>query len=871
MKKGTPPLWARKFLQWFADPNYYEELQGDLEENYFRDIKSLGTLKARWNYIFETFKLFRPSVWNHSFFTSQNSNYMFRNYAKVTWRNLRKQKIFSFINLFGLAVSLSVCLLIISIIVDQLSFDKFHKKYANIHRIITYNNDLRYGWDEYLATTSLPLYENLKNNPVVGDIVRIKRNFWGDVETGKKTIPLSGHMADKDFFKIFSFELISGNPENALAAPFSVVLSESSKYKLFGDSKALGETIKVGRYGDYIVTGIMKDPPRTSHMQFDMIGSFASLEGLKDSGIYAGNDNWLNYTEYYIYITIPDKSETETLQNLLHRFGEVESKKINNRILDFELQSLAAITPGRDLANQIGPNFGIAPLRSLMILALLILSLACFNYVNLTLAKSLKRFKEVGIRKVMGSQKRQLVIQFVFESVCLSLIAIIPAFVLMVALKPQFFSMEPSSKARFLTFEFTPEIILAILGFTILTGLLAGIIPALILAGVKASAGLKDKTVKIFTGISLRKGLVVAQFGIAIFFIILTNLAYKYYNFQLDFDLGYAYDEIYNIELQGTDHEIFRAEFSQIPEVESISFSNYLLSTSTKNSNLIITENRQDTIRSVNMAIDENFLSNHNFAIIAGNDFNDFTLGNENRIIVNEKMVLAIGKANNADVVGLSVWLEGKEVSIAGVVKNFYHNRSSQPIEPFFFKYNPDNVHFANLKLRSKNLPATISKMETAWKRIDREVHSYKGEFYSRQIEASLSELKAMIKLIGFSALLTICISLLGILGMIIYTCETRVKEIGIRKVLGASISTVVYTLSKGYITILSVASIISLLLVYFLYSKIISPELNTKPDFTFLDYFGGVLAVSGIGLLIVIFNGYLTALRNPVISLKEE
>jgi hypothetical protein len=271
------------------------------------------------------------------------------------------------------------------------------------------------------------------------------------------------------------------------------------------------------------------------------------------------------------------------------------------------------------------------------------------------------------------------------------------------------------------------------------------------------------------------------------------------------------------------------------------------------------------------MAIDENFLSNHDFVIIAGNDFNDFTLGKENRIVINEKMVLALGKANNADVVGLSVWLEGKEVSIAGVVKDFYHNRSSQPIEPFFFKYNPDNVHFANLKLRSKNLPATISKMETAWKRIDREVHSYKGEFYSRQIEASLSELKAMIKLIGFSALLTICISLLGILGMIIYTCETRVKEIGIRKVLGASISTIVYTLSKGYITILSVASIISLLLVYFLYSKIISPELNTKPDFTFLDYFGGVLAVSGIGLLIVIFNGYLTALRNPVISLKEE
>jgi len=397
------------------------------------------------------------------------------------------------------------------------------------------------------------------------------------------------------------------------------------------------------------------------------------------------------------------------------------------------------------------------------------------------------------------------------------------------------------------------------------------LIPAIIISRTKSGFALKDNNFRLFTWIPFRKGLTAIQFLIAIFFLVFTILVTKYYRQQLTYDLGFAHNHIFNIELKGLDHDVFQAQFGKIPSVSAISFSSYILSTDTKNSDYLITPDRQDTILAVNLRVDENYIRIHQFTLLAGNSFDQFETGNENRIIINEKMVRRLGLNNTNEAIGKTLLFGGEEKIIAGVVKDFYHNKASQPIEPFFFQYAPEGTHYANLLVEGGTLQEDYAKFKSAWNTADNGVHEFNGRFYDDQIEASFGEIRDIIKTFGFSSTLTILIALLGILGIVVFTTRSKIKEVGIRKVLGSSVGNLIYRLSKGYIYLMGITSLFAMGAVYLLYTIVIEPNLVNRPDFTFWDYLKGVLMVIGLGLLIVVVNTFKIANTNPAETLKEE
>ncbi len=805
---------------------------------------------------------------------------MIGSHIKTSMRNIRRNKLFSTINIVGLAIGMSVGLLLIAFAHDLLSYDKFNEKGSRIYRINSYAK-FKLGYRDKFATTSIKI-DQLIRESVAGfeEIAMIRDEFSGDVTVGDNVIPFTGMYAEPSTLRIFTFPLLQGDPRKALSQPYSIVLTERSAKKLFGSENAFGKTIRMNNQ-EYLVTGILKDIPFFSHIQFESLVSLSSIQPkiLKDQALL----KWENvYQRNYLYLLLAGSSNIADIQDQLDAICARENRRDDEAEIHLKLTPVYDIIRGEDLRNSIGPVMPSIVLWIISGLALIVILSACFNYTNLSIARSMRRYKEVGLRKVIGAGKRHVRQQFLAESVIVSLISLVIAFGIFIVFRPQFMSIAPEL-VKIVKLEITMPMALMFMAFSVGVGVLAGILPAMFFAKVSAINALKDvSNVKVFRGMNFRRALVVVQYTLTLIFITGTFIGYIQYKKILTFDLGFNTENILNIELQKNGSEILINKLNEIPEVVGVSQSRLLTSVGNVMGGFVKYKSLRDSTLVFTNIVDENYIPLHDYKLAAGQNFitRPVTKDATSELIVNEKTVRQLNIANGdpQKAIGVEVLLNNKKLTIVGVIKDFHYAKLDEEILPVVFMYlTPDSFltrdgrdGLVNVRVDTSDPLETMAKIEAAWKSVD-PIHPFKAEFYSDSIADAYKELSAMLKVIGFLSFLAISIASLGLLGMVVYTTQTRLKEISIRKVLGASSGNLVFLLGRSFVVMLAISAAIALPVTYLFFERFVLINFPFHDPIGIAELFGGLIAVLAIAFIMIGSQTIKAAQSNPSEVLKSE
>jgi putative ABC transport system permease protein len=869
----TPPRWAERFLEWYCRPEVLEDLQGDLNEYFIRHCKSKSVRQAKLIYILDVLKFLRPYTLRKPEFLNLLIHWiMIGSYVKTSGRSIVRNKLFSAINIIGLAISMSVGLLMIAFLNDLLSYDDIHKNKDRIYRVINDYQGSRQGTPQHLASTSLKAGRLIKESVTgIEEVTMMRRGFGGDARVGNKTVPLEGLYAEDNFFNVFSFKMLAGDTRTALKEPFSIVLTEKSAKKLFGDEDALGQSIKFHASddtSDYVVTGIIEDIPKFSHLQFEGLMSHATYETQeKDAENFM---LWRNMWSDYIYLLLPENADIKAIQSHLDKISADQNKTADEDVtITMHLQPLKEIALGPDLSNQVGPTMMVDVVYIVAGLAFIVILSAGFNYTNLSIARSLRRSREVGIRKVIGALKSHVLGQFIAEAIMISLLALIFSIFLFLFIRPQFFEISPVL-GQIVTLDLSPKLLGIFVIFAVMVGVGAGFLPALFFSRINAIQVLKDVTsMRVFRNVNMRKALIVVQYTFSLIFITATIIGYRQYKHALSFDLGFTTANVVNIQLQGNKAELLEKPLREFPEIEAISRSLMITSVGTEYGSQM--KYKTDSVNINFNIVNEHYLPLHDHKLIAGRNFTPQASNSAvGQIVVNEKAVKELNIKDAASAVGETVEVDDEDFQIVGVMKDFHYGKIDSEIRPVVYQYSDKQAGYLNLKITSTDWPATLGRIESAWKKID-EVHPLKATFYDDQIEEAYNEFSAMIKIIGFMAFLAISIASLGLLGMVVFTTETRLKEISIRKVLGASEGNLIFILSRGFFVLLLIAAFIALPLTYLFFEKVVLAEIVYHAPIGFGELFISVIVVMGIALIMIGSQTLKVARSNPAEVLKTE
>ncbi len=874
-KKYAPPEWATQLLRWYCKPSLLEDLEGDLNEYFQRNIKSNGVRKANLIYIIDVFKFFRLyTIRKPEFITLLMNFIMIGSYIKTSGRSMVRNKLFSFINIVGLAVSMSVGLVLIGVLTDVLSYDKFHKNHQRISRVIARYEYLGEKGNNFMATTSMKSARLIKENfSGVEDVAILRSSLQGDLQIGERIIPLSGFWANPALFKVFSFEMIKGNQVTALQQPFSLVLTETSAKKLFGDQDALGKTVVLNKDRSYTITGIIKDIPFFSHIKFEMLGSLGTLEIIEKEDWR--KDSWDDVWRTWAYVLLLEGADTKLIKTNLDNLSKKEDPSVKNTHIELALQPMDNIMFGDSIGNEIGPVLGSTLLWVFGGLAFIVILSACLNYTNLSIARALRRTREVGVRKVIGAMRNNVVMQFMVEAVIISLCSLAIAIVGFFLIRPHFLSIEPEIQKMF-TLQLSPLMLICFFLFAILVGVSAGMFPSLFFAKVQAIQVLKNTASfggsKKITG---RKVLMVIQYCISIILVCASIGVYRQYQHYVNFDLGFNTENILNISLQGNQADILRKELSELPEVKAVSQSMMVTSVGSYwGTNMKYHGSPNDSSGVGFNSIDENYMPLLGHKLIAGRNFEakaDST--KESEVIVNQQVLkrFNIGNQDPEKALGDVIRIDGKDLTIIGVMKDFQYGRANNQVsKEIVFRYSKKDSRLMNVKIQSSDLIATHAKIESIWKKID-PVHRFEARFYNEQIQEAFAGLSATVKLAGFLAFLAICIASLGLLGMVVFTTEIRLKEISIRKVMGASEGKLLYLLGKGFVFLLLIAAAISMPIVILFFEKVVFPNTANHAPLNIFEMLLGVLAILILALIMIGSQTLKAAKSNPAEVLKNE
>lgn len=872
-----PPRWAVSLLNWYCKPSLIEDLEGDLHEYFVRNVSKRGPAMAKLIYVIDVIKFFRPyTIRKPQFLQTLIHWIMLGSYIKTSGRNIVRNKLASFINIFGLSVSMAVGLLMIAMLYDLNKYDKFNEHHDRIYRVSSNFQYLEHRSREPFATTSLRAANAIKEKiPGVEATAVFHSRFGADYTFNERTVPLSGFWANEAVFDVFSFNLKEGNPQTALKEPFSIVLTETSAAKIFGDEPPLGRQVIMNNDRAYTVTGITKDLPRFSHIKFDLLTSLSTREIVSED--FKDEGAWDNMWSTWVYLLLQPDTDHELLQQNLNTLCEHENKTVDDMVISLATYPMVDIVSGEDQSNQIGPTIGNTVIRIFSGLAVVVILSACFNYTNLSIARTLRRSKEVGIRKTIGALRSHVILQFIVESVVVSLLALVIAFGLFLFLRSHYISLENSFR-EMLVMDLAPALIGWFIAFAIIVGVLAGAFPALFFSRLNAIQVLKNMSaVPRLKGLTIRKALIVFQYTISIIAITMTTIMYKQYKHYVAFDLGFSTENIVNIRLHGNKAELLQKEFSELAEVQEISKSSIVQSVgnhwgmNVKNPSLPL-----DSGTAFYNVIDESYIPIHNFKLIAGRNFQPALADSaiEKEVIINEHLLkrFNFGEQDPEKAIGETILVDRKPMTIVGVVKNFSYSKAdnARNSKEVMFRYVPSDFRYLNLKIQTNDWIDTYARMEAIWKKFDN-VHPFEAKLYNDEIEESFAGLKAAMKVGGFLAFLVIAIASIGLLGMVIFTTETRLKEISIRKVLGASEKGLLFLLSRGFLALLMIAALIAVPITYLFCTQIMMREVGNAAPITMLELFAGVLVVVGIAVLMITSHTLKVSRTNPAEVLKSE
>lgn len=875
-KRTGPPRWMDRIVEFYCRPSLLEDLQGDLHEYYNRNL-SKGRFKANVIFFIDVLKFCRlytirkPKILERMTFFN-----LLGNYFKTSVRSLARNRLFSSINVIGLAIAMSIGILMITYISELLRYDTFHTKADRVFRVIsTYQGT--YSEDPLdLASTSVFIGKKLQEDyPGLEKVLLLRRNFRQDLKKGENVISVRGLYSGAAFFDVFSFELISGDPATALLEPNTIVLTEKTAKKLFDDLDPVGQVVEAGD-NQFTITGVMKDVPSNSHMEFEVLASFQTIENRSrqdaDTRFFDWDRIWVNH----VYVLLEEGKSPATIDGYLKEVSALENSKTDSYQIDLELENLLEIAPGRDLSNQIGPNLSWKLIYQLAGLTLIIIISACFNYTNLSIARSLRRAKEVGVRKIVGASKAQVFSQFTFEAVIISVIALFIAFGLYLLIKGEFVRTIIDREGVDMSFSLIHLVYLAL--FAILIGLVAGTLPSLFLSKLKAISVLSDVSkVRLFKGLTLRKILIVVQFSLSMALIIGATISYSQYRFSLNFDLGFSTENILNLSLnESVDSKLLANELSQLSEISKISRSGMALSTGEIWGDEVKYQDPMDSVDIYINYIDKQYMDVHGFELLAGSAFpHDLEEGDPKFIVIDERLRQRLGIATPADAIGEVLSLSRRSgdipVEIVAVVGNYQYTNIIDEMEPSaFLQGGGEDFQFLNLVVKTDDMVGFMGKLENIWSQFD-EVHPFRAKFFDQQIEDSYADSKAIFRIFTFLAFLAISISSMGLLGMAVFTAETRLKEISVRKVLGATEKNLVLLLSRSFIVMLGISALVAIPFANYFFESLVLEDFANRITIGPLELLSGVVLIFVIGIATIAWQAAKAARANPADLLRAE
>ncbi|AYB33708.1 ABC transporter permease [Chryseolinea soli] len=872
--KPHPPRWAEKFVKWYCAPHLADEILGDMQEEFDHNVKFFGERRARREYVRNVIGFFKPFAIKRKTETQgwpTGGSQMRSHYFTVAFRNLSRQKTFSIINIAGLSLGLACCMLIALYTKDETSYDKFHQRIDQIYQL-TCTRIEKNKKDEKFASAAMVQGPAFKQEiSEIEDFVRVKP-AQVTIMNGTEILTENVQWVDEKFFTIFSFRLISGNPEKVLSDIHSLVLTETAALKYFGTTDAIGQRLSIqidGRFEPFQVSGISKDPPQNSTLKFTMLLPFNYLAEIHpDKGWH-----WVSFPTYFVLgpqadpVAVIAKMRAVYQTQAKMEIDEMKRQGYDNKTL-WGLQPFAHMHLNTEYQ---GTPESSDPIYSYILsgIAVFILLIACINFINLAIAQSLRRSREIGIRKVIGGLRVQLIRQFLSESFALCFIAFVIALAIALLVLPVF--NELSNKQLSLTYLLDLNLVTGGIGLYVIIGLATGFYPALVLSGFNPAKALYNRVQ--YSGKNyLSKSLVVIQFALATFLIIATFFLYAQFDFLTQKDLGYNDKNLVEVTINRAimDKALTRTlknEFSRLPGVELIAPRNVGHFGG-------LTKANENEITATYTHVDEDFIPTLRVALAEGRNFSKAFPGDSiYSVLVNQTFVNEAGWTNaigkTIDYMSLPDWGD-KKMTVVGVVKDFHSESLKERIKPEILTYEPKlPLGKFLVRIAPDHVPETLHAMEGLFLKMfphDAFQYAFKDDLNRNYYQAE----NKWKQIITIAACLAIFISCIGLFGLTALNTESRTKEIGIRKVLGASVTQIIGTISGGIIKLVLIGLVIATPLVWYAVDSWLR-NFAYRVELTPVTFLSAGLFVTGIALITVSLQAMKAALANPTKSLKSE
>jgi putative ABC transport system permease protein len=805
---------------------------------------------------------------------------MLKNYFKIAWRSLLRNKTYSIINITGLAVGIACCVLITLYVKGELSYDRYHKNRNEIYRVLHAYRNMKPG--EKLAPPSPQEFQVWGNAPVgpalAADFPEVKKvvQFTSPLQLLLKYQEKSFQennlvYMDSTAFEVFSWKMLAGNKTTALKTPNSIVLTQSLAKKYFGNSNPLGQTMRVGASSALLVTGVMEDVPANSHFTFSgliSMSTFSSGEG----DIFK---NW-GYVDFYTYLLIAKQANVKAMESKLGDFVNRHNPDNNSYTYAMALEPLNDVYLHSKAGRQPGALGSLSNVYIFSVIAVFILLIACINFMNLSTARSMERAKEVGVRKAVGAYQSGLVYQFLTESIVITFISVLFAIGLTWLALPVL--REVSGKPFEISALLSPAILSLFILAPFVVGILAGSYPAWVLAGFRPVEVLKGKFKSSNSGVLLRKGLVVVQFSLSIALIASTLIVYFQLGHLRTYDKGFEQDQMLIIDYGGDrlvnqQIEAVKATLARTSGVLSVAASRAVPGDFIPDASTSITtqSGEMQAYSPALYEIDYDFIPLYNMKMAAGRAYSrDFPVDAEQSLIINEAAAKLYGYANPEEIVGKPFDQWGRKGQVIGVLKDFNYQSLHMKVEPLVLRMAPDYaLNKISLHIKPDHIGQTIAALESTWNTLVPQ-HPFLYSFLDQSFNLQYQQDQRFGKIFGLFAGLTIFIACLGLFGLATYATEQRVKEIGIRKVLGASVTNIATLISAEFVKLVLIAIVIATPVAWWGMNKWLN-------DFAFriavpwwAFAFAGLMAVV-IALVTVGGRAMKAALVNPVRALRAE
>lgn len=742
---------------------------------------------------------------------------MFKNYILTALRNIWKHKFFAGINIVGLSLSMSVCLVLILLVSDHFQYDKFHPNGDRIYRILSFTKGEEGPFDEGYATSPLRLKEQLVTNYTFAENgTNLNSYLRGEIRSPHKIFEVRSLYADREFFNVFGFEIKDGS-QSPLDEPFSIVLSETMADKLFPNENPIGQTVEFEDHGAYKVTAVVTDPNNSTHLDIEVLASLSTLPVLQEKELVTGRYlEWENVWSNYNYILLNDVSSREIAEATINKIASENLQLDSNHPgYVFKLQALHEIVPGRLLSNEIKFALPWFILAFFGFLGLIVIITATINYTNLSIAKSLSRAREIGIRKINGARRFHIIWQFLVESIVIAFVSLLFAIIMYKLLIKSFNEIEIFAFVG-IQLQDSWQAYLYFLSFTLGLGLLTGIGPSLFLSKMEPIKSLKgslnrtqrkSSVLRFFSGKRMLLGI---QFSLSIIMIVTIFTIKSQADFLVESDYGFAEDEIFFIEIQGHDPDIIREEFGSIAGIDLISFTSHHPAVGRSHGSDAFWKPDQEPINLYHFSVDPQYLEVMELELVAGVDFQkDLTMTNEKFILLNERAVDVFGFESASQATGEIVTVDSIRLTVVGVVKDYHWDPLLASIRPLGLRIIPEDFELAYFRLTNFNTIRTKKLFEDKWNEFD-PAREFRGGFLNAELDRFYIYFYDLGGILGYVALLAVAITSLGFLGLVSFELKTRVKEMGIRKVLGANFRELTLTMSKGFLGMIIITTLIA-------------------------------------------------------------